>query len=176
MSKNRFGRRITSKVALVGICAATIECGKLALSFLPNVEIVTLLCALYGYTFGVWGILSAGIFVCIEPLIWGFGTWVPSYLLYWPLVALVFMLLGRARVRSRVLLTLAAVVLSAFFGVLTSLIDVGLLSGYFDRFFYRFGIYYARGAVFYLIQIACNAVIFPLLFLPMHRLLVRVNK
>ena len=33
--------------ALVGIMAATVECGKLALSFLPNVEVVTLLIALF---------------------------------------------------------------------------------------------------------------------------------
>ena len=42
-------------VALVGIMAATMECGKLALSFLPNIEIVTLLHALYGYVFGYLG-------------------------------------------------------------------------------------------------------------------------
>jgi hypothetical protein len=30
-------------VALVGIMAATLECGKLVLSFLPNVEVVTIL-------------------------------------------------------------------------------------------------------------------------------------
>ena len=151
-------------IALVGITAATVECGKLALAALPNIEIVTLLVALYGYVFGWYGVLSAVVFVSIEPLIYGFGTWLPSYLIYWPLVAVVFMLLAKMRVRSRWLLTAAAVVLTVFFGILTSFIDVGLLSGNFDRFFYRFGVYYARGIVFYAIQIACNAVLFPLAF------------
>ena len=151
-------------IALVGITAATVECGKLALAALPNIEIVTLLVALYGYVFGWYGVASAVVFVSIEPLIYGFGTWLPSYLIYWPLVAVVFMLLAKMRVRSRWLLTAAAVVLTVFFGILTSLIDVGLLSGNFDRFFYRFGVYYARGIVFYAIQIACNAVLFPLVF------------
>ena len=151
-------------IALVGITAATVECGKLALAALPNIEIVTLLVALYGYVFGWYGVASAVVFVSIEPLIYGFGTWLPAYFIYWPLVAAVFMLLAKMRVRSRWLLTAAAVVLTVFFGILTSLIDVGLLSGNFDRFFYRFGVYYARGIVFYAIQIACNAVLFPLVF------------
>ena len=151
-------------IALVGITAATVECGKLALAVLPNIEIVTLLVALYGYVFGWYGVASAVVFVSIEPLIYGFGTWLPAYFIYWPLVAIVFMLLAKMRVRSRWLLTAAAVVLTVFFGILTSLIDVGLLSGNFDRFFYRFGVYYARGIVFYAIQIACNAVLFPLVF------------
>lgn len=151
-------------IALVGITAATVECGKLALAALPNIEIVTLLVALYGYVFGWYGVASAVVFVSIEPLIYGFGTWLPAYFIYWPLVAVVFMLLAKMRVRNRWLLTAAAVVLTVFFGILTSLIDVGLLSGNFDRFFYRFSVYYARGIVFYAIQIACNAVLFPLVF------------
>ena len=151
-------------IALVGITAATVECGKLALAALPNIEIVTLLVALYGYVFGWYGVLSAVVFVSIEPLIYGFGTWLPAYFIYWPLVAMVFMLLAKAKVRNRWILTAAAVVLTVFFGILTSLIDVGLLSGNFDRFFYRFSVYYARGIVFYAIQISCNAVLFPLAF------------
>lgn len=155
---------VARSLALVGIMAATVECGKLALSFIPNVEVVTLLLALYGYVFGWLGVVAAFVFVSIEPLIWGFGTWVVSYYLYWPLVSLVFMLLGRLGVKNRFVLTAFAVVLTAYFGVLTSLVDIGLLSGFFDDFFYRFAVYYARGIVFYVVQIVCNAVLFPSLF------------
>lgn len=151
-------------VALVGIMAATFECGKLALSFLPNIEIITLLHALYGYVFGVWGAVASVVFVCIEPLIYGFGTWVPSYFLYWPFVSLLFWLLSRLRVKNRWLLTLVSVLLTVWFGVLTSLVEIGLFSGFFEDFFARFSVYYLRGMPFYIAQIATNAVIFPLLF------------
>ncbi len=151
-------------VALVGICAATIECGKLALSAIPNFEIVTLLTAIYGYVFGWIGVLSAVVFVCIEPLIYGINTWVILYFIYWPLVAVIFMLLGRAKIKNRWILTAVAVALTVFFGILSSLIEVGLFSGSFDNFFFRFSVYYARGIVFYLIQIIGNAVLFPTLF------------
>ena len=163
-------------IALVGISAATVECAKLALAALPNVEVVTLLLALYGYVFGLWGVLSAIVFVSIEPLIFGFGTWVATYFIYWPLVALVFALLGRFHVRGRIKITAVAVLLTAFFGVLSSLIDVGLLTGFFENFLYRFGIYYARGIVFYAIQIACNAVLFFFLFDFLAQRLMRVRR
>lgn len=175
MKNSRFASA-SKKVATVGICAATIECAKLALAALPNVEVVTLLCALYGYTFGWWGVLSTVVFVCIEPIIWGFGSWVITYFIYWPLLALAFMLLRKARIRSRIVLTAAALVFTFFFGILSSLVDVGLFSGYFDRFFYRFGIYYARGFTFYLIQLATNAVVFPTMFIPMHKMLTKISK
>ena len=169
-------RTVIRHVVLVALLAATLSCAKLALSFLPNVEIVTLLCALYGYVFGVAGIVAAVVFVTLEPLLYGFGTWIISYYLYWPLVAFVFFCLGRVKLKSRVILTAVALLLTAFFGVLSSFVDVGLFSGSYDRLFYRFGIYYLRGLPFYAIQLACNAVIFPLLFHPMANALERMKR
>ena len=163
--KTRQGKKNTAlTVSLVGIMAATVECGKLALSFLPNIEVVTLLIALYSYVFGWLGVLAALIFVIIEPLIYGFGSWVISYFIHWPAVAIVFLLLGRARVKSRIILASVAVILTLLFGVLTSLVDIGLFSGFFDNFFYRFGIYYMRGIPFYAAQTVTNAILFPTLF------------
>lgn len=151
-------------IALVGIAAATLECGKLVLSFLPNVEVVTLLVALYGYVFGWIGVCAAVVFVCIEPLIYGINTWVITYFIYWPLVALVFMMLRRAKVRSRWIITAAAALLTVIFGILSSLVDTALMLGVNEYYFKNLLIYYARGIVFYAVQIVSNAVLFPLLF------------
>ena len=152
-------------IALVGISAATIECAKLALSFLPNIELVTLLTALYGYVFGWLGVLAAVVFVCIEPLIYGINSWVITYFVYWPLVAFVFMMLRRAKVRNRWILTATAVGLTMLFGVLSSLIDVAIMIGINEYYLKNCVIYYLRGVVFYVVQIACNATLFPLLFM-----------
>ena len=172
------GRKISSAkaLALVGIAAATLECAKLVLAFLPNVEVVTLLVALYGYVFGYLGVAAAVVFVSIEPLIYGFSSWLITYYLYWPLVALVFMLLARRRISSRWVLTLAAVLLTVFFGVLSSFIDVIFFMGVTQRFFTNLIIYYARGVIFYLVQIACNAVVFPLLFNSLAKKLKRIRR
>ena len=162
MLKNRFS--VVRAVTLVGIMTATIECGKLVLMALPNVEVVTLLIALYGYVFGPLGMIASVLFVMIEPLIWGFNLWVVSYFLYWPLVSFVFMLLRKAGLKNRLILSVAAILLTAWFGVLSSLVDVGLFTGNFDNFFTRFIIYYVRGIWFYITQIVTNAILFPILF------------
>lgn len=151
-------------VALVGIMTASVECVKLALAFLPNIEAVSLLLALYGYVFGIPGILSAFLFVCVEPVIWGVNTWVLSYFLYWPLIPTVFMILSRFKIKNRFAVSGVIVILTLWFGVLTTLVDTGLFSGFFDNFWYRFGVMYARGIVFFAVHTISNFLIFTLLF------------
>ena len=177
MGESDHKKRISTAkiVAFIGVMAATLECAKLALSFLPNIEIVTLLTALYSYVFGIYGLIASVVFVSIEPLIYGFGTWVVSYYIYWPTVALVFMLFARIKVKNRFILATGAVVLTVWFGILSTLIDIGLLSGFFDNFLYRFSVYYLRGIPFYIAQIVSNAVLFPLLFKFLERKLLLVK-
>ena len=162
--------------ALIGIMAATVECVKLALASIPNVEGVSLLIALYSFVFGWHGVVASFIFVCIEPLVWGFGSWVITYFIYWPALATVFMLLGRRGIKNRYILSGISILMTFIFGVLSSLVDIGLFSGSFDRFFYRFGIYYARGVFFYITQIICNAVLFLFVFGYFERLLSGLKK
>ena len=174
MRKNAY--RPALAVSLVGIMAAMLECIKLALAFLPNIEALTLFVALFGYAFGWLGVAATVVFVAIEPMIYGFGSWVISYFLYWPFVAVAFMVLKKLRVGGRVLPTVAATVLTLWFGVLTSLVDVGLFSGSFDNFFYRFFIMYARGVAFYALQLGCNIVLFFLLFPFLSDLVCRLRR
>ena len=164
LHENNKGMIGAKTVALVGIMAATIECGKLVLSFLPNVEVVTILCALYGYVFGWLGVAAALVFVCIEPLIWGFGSWIITYIIYWPLVAFIFMLLAKRGVKKRWLLTLVACGLTLIFGLLSSVIDAAFYLGINEAYFKNLILYYLRGIVFYTVQLVCNAALFPTLF------------
>lgn len=164
ISFKKIGIKSARDIALVGIMAATLSCGKLALSFLPNIEVVTLLTALYGYVFGWLGVASAIIFVCIEPLIYGFGSWIITYIIYWPALAALFMILGRKGVKGRLALTASAVGMTVAFGLLSSFIDSALYLGINKHFLVNFFIFYARGIIFYLVQIACNAALFPTVF------------
>ena len=169
MEKSKYS--MIRAVCRIGLMAAVIECAKIVLMALPNIEVATLCIAMFSFVFGWQGVVSTVIFVIIESLLWGFGTWVISYIIYWPLVAVAFLLLGRVRFKRAfvkiIFATVLAVVLTVFFGVLTSFVDVGLFSGSYDRLFERFAIYYARGVVFYVLQIATNAVVFPILFHPL---------
>ncbi len=152
------------KLVLISLLASSLTAGKTALAFLPNVEIVTLMCALYGYSFGLSGVAASVIFVGIEILIWGVGPWIISYLIYFPILTLLFVLLNKKGVKNRFVLAAIAVGMTVLFGLLTSLVDIGLFSGHFENFGQRFIIYYLRGIPFYITQIICNAVLFPLLF------------
>lgn len=162
------------RVALIAVCTALIEGCKLALSFIPNVEVVTLLCALFGYAFGWYGVISVALFVCIEPLIWGFGSWIIYYFIYWPLVAIVFMFFAKLKLRNRLLFTVTAVILTIFFGVLSAVVDV-LVYSKPSNFVRVFPGYYLRGMAFYIIQVTCNMLLFPIAFIPLSDTLVKLN-
>jgi hypothetical protein len=164
--KNNRGKAMMNAraIALIGIMAATIECGKLALSFLPNVEVVTLLCALYGYVFGIYGVIATAVFVLIEPMIYGIGSWIITYIIYWPLVAFIFMILRKKGIRNRFLITTVALGITVFFGVLSSIVDTAFYLGINQNFFTNLIVFYIRGVVFYLVQLITNAAVFPTLF------------
>lgn len=151
-------------IALIAVMTATIEAGKLALSAIPNVEVVTLLCAVYGYVFGPIGVISVSLFVVVETLVWGINTWVLTYIIHWNVICLVFWMLRILKVKNRWLLTLAAVVLVALFGVLSTTIDIIIFSGINGQFFAKWTAMYVRGIWFYVVEIACNAILFPSVF------------
>lgn len=165
------GRRLrpVRYIALAGVYAALLTGGKEALAAIPNVEVVTLLCALGGYALGAVALASIAAFVTVEGAIYGFGSWIISYYVHWPLVCAAFMLIRifvspQRRVLLRVVPTAAALVLTFGFSALTSVVDVGILGGAGMSFFERFAIYYARGIPFYVAQLVTNAVLFPLVF------------
>ena len=162
-------------IATVGVMAATLECGKLVLSFLPNIEVVSILTALYGCVFGWAGVLASFIFVMIEPLIWGFGPWFITYLIYWPLLAFVFMRLGRRKIENRWLILAIIFGMTVGFGVLSSIIDVALYIGVNKHYFGNLILYYIRGIGFYLTQICCNAMLFLLIFKPLKDRLTKIK-
>ena len=158
----------TRTIVLIAIMAATIEVAKLSLAILPNIEVVTLLCAIYGYVFGWYGVIAAAVFVCIEPLIYGIDTWVVTYFIYWPLVSIVFFALSKLGVKKRLPLTAVALALTLFFGLLSSLVDC-LAFGIGIHYLKNVVLMYIRGISFYINQLVCNGVVFPLLFIPLSK-------
>lgn len=58
------------------------------LSFLPNIEIVTLLIVIFSRNFGKDGISACFVYVALNAIFAGFGLWWTTYLVVWPLFAL----------------------------------------------------------------------------------------
>lgn len=164
------------KIALVAVMTATIEGVKLALTALPNVEAVTLLCAAYGYIFGPLGLLATSLFVVIETFIYPIHTWVIYYMIHWNAVCFVFWMLHKLNVKNRFLLTHVAVLQTAFFGVETSFIDTLILTGLNGEFWARFAALYVRGITFYIVQVVCNVILFPIVFIPFTNFLQKTKE
>lgn len=82
-------------IAIIGVMTATLEAGKQALSFLPNIEIVSLLIILYTLFFGKKTIYAIFCFILLEGCLFGFGLWWVMYLYAWPLLALLTWFLRR---------------------------------------------------------------------------------
>ena len=68
--------------------AAVMYVGKVALEFVPNVEVVSLLTVLYTLVFGKETLLIVTVFNMFELIQWGFGVWWVSYLYVWPLLCI----------------------------------------------------------------------------------------
>lgn len=62
---------------------AALLCAQLALSFLPNIEIVTLLIVIFTKNLGREGTAACLVYSCLTALIWGFGLWWVTYLFLW---------------------------------------------------------------------------------------------
>lgn len=152
-------------IALIPLLSASITVGKLALSFIPNVEIVTFLFILYTVSFGLKrSLLTAVLFSTTEILIYGFSTWVLGYYLIWPLLIVVTWML-KDRLKSE----FGYAAIAGIFGFL-----FGAFFAVFESFFYGWAYgftYWLRGILFDVVHGASNYIVVLLLFKPLSRIL-----
>ncbi len=84
------------KLTRIALLSAILYVSKLALEFLPNVELVSLLIIMYTLAFGAETFLIITVFNLFELIQWGFGVWWVSYLYVWPLLCLLVLLLKKS--------------------------------------------------------------------------------
>ncbi|MCM1547063.1 MAG: hypothetical protein NC034_01780 [Ruminococcus sp.] len=82
------GRFSASQLARIAIMGALLYVSQLALSFLPNIEIVTLLIVIFTRNLGKEGTAACFVYVLLTAFTWGFGLWWVTYLVVWPLFSL----------------------------------------------------------------------------------------
>ena len=105
-------------IAVMGVMVATMTAFKYAMSFIPNVEPVSLLIILYTLFLGPKVIYAIVVFILVEGLIYGFGTWWVSYLYIWPLLSLLTHLFRKHT--SPVFFSVLSGIFGLFFGALTA--------------------------------------------------------
>lgn len=176
--RGRAFRRGAGYVAVVAVFTALLLAAQYALWFVKGVELVTVLLLVFSYRFGVrCGVLSAVAFSLLRCLLFGFfPNVVLLYLLYYPLFAACFGLLGnalhrRTGVRVQMLLTALAVLFTALFTLLDDAVTP-LLYGYTKEAALA---YFLASLPTMAVQTACAAVTVLLLFRPLLFVLKRVK-
>ena len=122
--------RTAENIAYTGLAAASMTAVKLALSWLANVELVTLFVVFYVFALGAKRTLVAcNIFVCVEIFIYGFAPWVVSYFIHWNILTGVIWLLKKREVKKPIFYALTCAGLTLFFGLQTTIVEVLFFSG-----------------------------------------------
>ena len=72
-------RQRTRELVVMGVLTAVVFVAQVAMGFLPNIELVTLLFILYTLAFGKKVFLMIYVFVLLEGIFYGFGLWWLNY-------------------------------------------------------------------------------------------------
>lgn len=150
------------EVLLFGILGALTFALKVAMAGLPNIEPVSLTLMVYGAVFGLRALYPAYVYVVLEILYFGLGTWNICYLYVWAVLVL-----GAVLIR-RIQHPLGWSVLSGAFGL-----AFGALCAIVDIFIGGFAYALTKwvsGIPFDLAHGAGNFVIALILFVPLRRI------
>lgn len=106
------------KLTRIALLSAILYVSKLALDFLPNVELVSLLVILYTLVFGKETFMIVTVFNLFQMIQWGIGTWTVSYFYVWPFLCLVTLLLKKLIKEEFVIWSMVSGVFGLIFGSL----------------------------------------------------------
>ncbi len=165
--RKKIGIRASKECAYLATFVALVIAAQLCLSFLPGIELVTLLFISYSFAFG-WkrGMIAATVFSTLRQFIFGFFPNIfLLYLVYYNFLTFLFGCLGSVKpARSLWWLTLLACLCTAFF----SLIDCAINFFWFGLTAEGLKGYFLATLAVALPHIGCTAVTVGVLFLPLQ--------
>ncbi len=154
------------EIVILGLMTALLLVAQVGLSFLPNIELVSLLIIVYTMVFRKKVFLIIYTFVLLEGFIYGFGTWWFTYLYVWTVLALL------AWCFREMESTLGWAILNAAFGLM-----FGALTALTNLFISGIGgmiSYWVAGIPFDLMHCAGNFATALVLFKPLTALFKRL--
>lgn len=136
---------------------------KMCMAGLPNIEPVSLCVLVYGAVFGLKALYPVYVYVTMEILYWGLGTWNINYLYIWAILAVAAWLLRKQR--QPLLWALVSGVYGLAFGALCAPVDavIGGVAYAVTK--------WASGIPFDIAHCVGNFLIALILFKPLHDLL-----
>ena len=118
------------KITRIALLSAILYVSKVALEFLPNVELVSLLTIIYTLVFGAEAFLIVTVFNMFELIQWGFGSWWVSYLYLWPLLCLIVLGLKKLVKNEFVIWSVVSGCFGLIFGSLFALVYIPIDPAY----------------------------------------------
>jgi len=82
----------TRELVVMGVLTAIVFVGQIAMGFLPNIEVVTLLFIIYTLVFGKKVFFMIYAFAILEGFFYGFGMWWINYMYVWSIQAVITLL------------------------------------------------------------------------------------
>lgn len=155
-------------IALIGMMSAIMITAQVALGFLPNIELVSLLVILYTLLFGWRALYIIYVFVAAEGLIYGFGLWFINYLYVWTILFALVLLFRK--LNSPFLWAVISGLFGLSFGALCSIpyfITGGPASGF---------AYWVQGIPFDILHGAGNFIAALILYHPLYSLLTYIKR
>ncbi len=152
------------KLTRIALLSAILYVSKVALEFLPNVELVSFLTIIYTLVFGWEAMLIVTVFNMFELIQWGFGTWWVSYLYTWPLLVFVTMLLKKLLKEEFLLWSMVAGGFGLLFGSLFAIIYIPVDPSYALA-------YWISGLPWDVVHCIANFIIMLILGKPLYKLL-----
>ena len=154
------------EVVLFGVLGALTFALKMCMALLPNIEPVSLLVMVFAAVFGLKALYPVYVYVAMEILYWGIGTWNVNYLYIWGILAVAALLLRKST--QPLVWAMLSGVFGLAFGLLCAPVDVavGGLSYAVTK--------WASGIPFDIAHCVGNFVIALILFKPLRRVLDRL--
>jgi energy-coupling factor transport system substrate-specific component len=150
-------------IVLIGMMSALIITVQVGLSFLPNIELVSLFIILFTLFFREKAVYIIYVFVITEGLIYGFGLWWINYMYVWTILFIVTLIFKERK--SLFFWSFVSGIFGYSFGALCSIpyfITGGIPSGF---------AYWVSGIPFDLTHGTFNFLVTLVLFRPLYLLL-----
>jgi energy-coupling factor transport system substrate-specific component len=112
------------EVVLFGVLGALTFALKMCMALLPNIEPVSLLVIVFSVVFGWKALYPTYVYVVMEILYWGIGTWNMNYLYIWGILAVVALLLRKAD--HPLVWAMVSGIYGLAFGLLCSPVDIAM--------------------------------------------------
>ncbi len=160
-------REVMKKTVMCALMGALLFALQITLSFLPNIEVVSVLIAVYAVVFGFWALPSIYIFALLEGLFFGFDIWWITYLYVWAILFFVAYLCRK--IENSVFWGVILGFFGLFFGSFCAVptIIVGGLSAGIS--------WWISGILFDIIHCVSNIIIGFVLFTPLKKALIKIR-